>query len=153
MIVVVNFLRRSVGAKITLRLDELGVPPEHRAGLAVEDIDDWLPPPGTDLEKLHVADLPRSKSAALLSEIKAKGGFPEVPADAGGSRADLQADVETMLEQPEGVELHLPEPDESDMPVKRDKFFTVALKGNVLTLNVAAHNFRAIQLRWGPEQD
>jgi hypothetical protein len=39
------------------------------------------------------------------------------------------------------------------MPVKRDKFFTVALKGNVLTLNVAAHNFRAIQLRWGPEQD
>ncbi len=153
MIVVVNFLRRSVGAKITLRLDELGVPPEHQAGLTAEDIDDWLPPPGADLEKLHVADLPRSKSAALLSEIRAKGGFPEVPADAGGSRADLQADVETMLEQPEGVELHLPEPDESDMPVKRDKFFTVDVKGNVLTLNVAAHNFRAIQLRWGPEQD
>ena len=143
MVVVVNFLRRSVGAKITLDLEELGVPPEHRAGLAAADIDDWLPPPGTDLAKLHAADVPRSRKAALLSEIKEGGGFPDVPPDAGALEEDGPDEVETALTRPEG----------QPAPADPAQFFTVVLKGNVLRLNVAAHNFRAIEVSWGAERE
>lgn len=149
MVVVVNFLRRAVGAKVTLNLDELGVPPDQRASLAAADIDDWLPPRGTDLAKLHVADIPRSKSAALLSEINAKGGFPDVSGDPDARGGGDPAEVEATLTQPEGAEFHLPEPEDEEEPAEADPFFAVALKGNVLTLNVAGHNFRAIELRWG----
>ena len=153
MVVVVNFLRRSVGANITLSLDELGVPLEHRGGLTAVDIDDWLPPPGTDMGKLHVADVPRSRSAALLSEIKREGGFPDVPADTGIREEDEGGEVETMLKQPEGAEYRFTNPDEPKAPVIVDKFFAVSLKDNVLSLNVAAHNFRAIELRWRANEE
>jgi len=150
MVVVVNFLRRSIGARVALSLDELGVPTEHRAGLTAADLDNWLPPRGTNLENLHIADLPKTRSAALLAEIKKDGGFPDVPADTGIDGKEEGGPVEAMLERPEGAEFQFVEPEEPEEPVERDKFFNVSVKDNVLSLNVAPHNFRAIELRWGP---
>ena len=147
MVAVVNFLRRPIGAKVTLHLDELGVPPEHRASLTAADIDDWLPPAGTKLGELHVADVPRTKSAALLAEINQEGGFPDTPADPDAGGTEEPADLETMMAEPEEGTYGPAESDDSDSPVKRDEFFTVVLKDNVLTLNVAGHNFRAIEVR------
>jgi hypothetical protein len=164
MVVVVNLLRRSAAAKVSLNFDHLGIPPEHRAGLSAVDIDDWPPPPGTDMAKLHVADVPLSRSAALLSEIKEEGGFPEAPvnsgvraddkpaADPGVRSRDQQGEMETMLTQPEGADFDLSESEEPEAPAKADPFFAVTLEGNVLTLNVAGHNFRAIEIRWGATQ-
>ena len=149
MVVVVNFLRRSIGAKITLNLDELGVPAEARADLAATDIDTWMPPAGTKLDELHVADIPRTGTAALLSEIEKEGGFPDVPEDNGLRGKEEGGPVESVMERPEGAGFQFTEPEESEAPVERDKFFNVSVKGNVLSLNVAGHNFRTIELRWG----
>ncbi|MDA0836243.1 MAG: DUF6067 family protein [Planctomycetota bacterium] len=147
MVVVVNFLRRSIDAKVTLNLDELGIPPADQARLAATDIDDWLPPPGTDLETLHVADVPRTRTGALLTEIKEKGGFPVVP-EAGDAGEEDEADLETQISKPEGDGFRLSDSEEDKLPAERGKFYNVNLKGNVLRLNVAGHNFRAIELRW-----
>lgn len=150
MVVVVNFLRRAVGAKVTLNLDELGVPRDQQASLVAEDIDNWLPPPGTDLAELHVADVPRTKSGEMLREIEAEGGFPDMPKDLDDSGGDEPADVEATFTRPEGGAIHVPKSEDDEQPAEPDPFFAVTLKGNVLTLNVAGHNFRAIELRWGP---
>jgi hypothetical protein len=153
MVVVVNLLRRSVAAKVSLSFEQLGIAPEHRAGLSAVDIDDWLPPPGTDMVKLHVADVPCSRSAALLSEIQAKGGFPDAPASADSRQGDEPAHMESMLTRPEGADGRWPEPEAGSAPAEADPFFAVGLNGNILTLNVAGHNFRAIELRWGPNNE
>jgi len=153
MVVVVNFLRRAVGARVKLNLDELGVPKGRRASLVVEDIDNWLPPAGTDLAKLRVADVPRTKSGEMLREIEAEGGFPDMPKETDAGDGDEPADVEATFTQPEGEEMVLPDPEEDEEEAEPDPFFGVTLKGNVLTMNVAGHNFRAIELRRGQDRD
>ena len=86
----------------------------------------------------------------MLREIEAEGGFPDMPQGPDAGDGDVPADVEATFTQPEGEEMVLPDPEEGEEEPEPDPFFTVALKGNVLTLNVAPHNFRAIELRWGP---
>jgi hypothetical protein len=61
--------------------------------------------------------------------------------------------MESMLTRPEGADGRWPEPEAGSAPAEADPFFAVGLNGNILTLNVAGHNFRAIELRWGPNNE
>jgi hypothetical protein len=128
LLLLANFLRRAVGCKATLDFDALGIPPAARNRVTVFDVDKDRPPGEVDLAVLHLDDLKKGSKPPTVGDVTA--GPDGILADSGDDM-----DVVAMLEGDERAG-------------KREQFFAVQHDGNTITLQVAAHNYRAVELRW-----
>ena len=123
LLVVANFLRAPVGARVRLNLDALGVPKEKRDAIRVSDIDDWPPPPkpiDRTAPPPKLGDAP--KLADELGEVEDEFGTGDLAPE---------------------------EPKKKDDKAKGSKTPELALKDGLLALGVRGHDFRAIELSWG----
>ena len=123
LLVVANFLRASVGARVRLRLDALGVPQERQAAIRLTDIDDWPPPP--EPEDL-TAPPPKLDDANKMADETGLGG-------------DDDLDVGDF--DPEAAEKATGQPSDKKPP-------PLELKEGTLSLDIRGHDFRAIELIW-----
>ncbi|MBS3763509.1 MAG: hypothetical protein KGZ25_09440, partial [Planctomycetes bacterium] len=129
LLIVTNFLRRSVGARLDFNREKLGIPPAEKASLRARNVDGCNPPEGVDLATMHLAEL-----------VKTKIKGPTVDEAMGGAGDTGEETIEGMLGEQVG---------DAAGPDKRNREFrNITLEGNTLELNVPPHNFRAIELTW-----
>ena len=122
LLVVANFLRATVGARVRLHLGALGVPEERQAAVRLADLDDWPPPP---VPEDLTAPPPKLDDANKMAD---ETGLGEDELDVGDF-------------DPEAAEKR------ADQPTDR-KPAPLALKEGVVSLDVRGHDFRAIELTW-----
>jgi len=121
LLILANFLRASVGARVRLDFDALGVPKESRAAIRVSDLDDWPSPP---------KPVDRTAPPPPVDETP---GLAE-----GDDGADDEFDV---------GELEPEEPKKEDGD-KKEQFPDLDLTDGVLSLKVRGHDFRIVELIW-----
>jgi hypothetical protein len=126
LLVVGNFLRRSVGARVTLDLDALGVPAEARGRVKVAEADHGRPPKGVDLATFHLEEN-LMKREAPTNDIGAK----DLLAD------EKELDFEVELDDPKQA---------ADEATKA--FHAIKAEGGTVELRVGPHNYRAVELTW-----
>jgi len=138
MLIVANFLRRSVGCRATLNLDALGIPAAVRDRLKVVDVDSARPPGGADLGKLHLADNhARTLAPPQIGDLEKDRAGDNLKGPAGAPTGD-DGEIEALIGS-QGQQQGDP---------KAEGFFTLETRGNTFTLHVGPHNFRAVELRW-----
>lgn len=131
LLIVANFLRRSVGCTATLDLAALGVPADARQRLTVVDVDKGRPPGQADPAVLHLADnFPKTAAGPKIGS--------KIEGLEGGRKLDDAFDPEAVLAEDEAAAA----------AVRRERYYEVTVEANRLSFQVPPHNFRAIELRW-----
>jgi hypothetical protein len=118
LLVVANFLRRAVGCRAVVAFDALGVPADVRERLTATDVDRDRPPAGADLAALHL-----SGNQPKREPVHDATGDAELSAFLHGTAGGRGTP---------GAE----------------RFYAVARDGRAISLQIGAHNYRAIELRW-----
>jgi hypothetical protein len=128
LLVVGNFLRRSVGARVTLDLAALGVPAEARGRLKIVEADHGRPPAGVNLDTFHLAENIVKKD---IPTIESRGEEDPLSDD------EAAVDFEFELEDSAAVE-----------SAAAKAFHAIKAEGDTVELQVGPHNFRAVELTW-----
>lgn len=127
LLIVGNFLRRAVGARVTLDLAALGVPADARGRLRVVDTENGRPPGDVNLATFHLADNVTKETAA--PKLRDLHGENLLAADKAWA----------------GLDAALDEPGDRDAA---EAFYAIKTNGGAIELQVGPHNYRAVELTW-----